>query len=221
VKSRDHALNVPTGEVFGLVLRAMSHEGRIVRGFVRGGAASQNFAYARMADWLATPLSIPPVDEALIALAPWYMEAHAPASARDFAWWAGVGVRQAQAALSTCSMPMPENVPETWSNVALLPHWDPYLMAHADRSLWLDPAWARKVVAPSGDTTNVLLIDGQVGGVWDVADGILRYAVFDAEPDHDLLIAAARRFGGVFGDLKLQRWPIPLDLTAFQAPFGR
>jgi Winged helix DNA-binding domain len=219
--SGDRELDVPAGEVFTLVLRAMSHEGRIVRGLVRGGFASQIFAYARMADWLGAPLEIPPIDTALRALAPWYLQAHAPATARDFAWWAGVNQRQAQAALESCRAPEREEEPAEWSSVALLPHWDPYLMAHADRSLWLDSAWSASVIAPSGDTTNVLLIDGCVGGIWDVADGMLRYAVFETEPDSALLRLAVGRLEGLFGALELQRVQAPSRLHTIQAPFGR
>jgi DNA-binding SARP family transcriptional activator len=40
------------------------------------------------------------LDEALAALAPWYLDAHGPATARDFAWWSGQRPEAAEAALA-------------------------------------------------------------------------------------------------------------------------
>jgi hypothetical protein len=244
--SGDTALEVPGGEIFTLLLRSMSHEGRIVRGFVRGGYQSQIFAYARMSDWLGDSIVVPSVDEALAMLLPWYLEAHAPATARDFAWWAGVSLRDARRALagfpsltlddrpdafyalesalgSVSESARSAQLPSESSSVVFVPHMDPFLMAHADRWLWLDPRWAPNVVAPSGDTTNALLVDGEVAGVWDIADGILRYACFVDPPEDASLIAAARRFDGMVGPLRLERHPVPPDLRSgptFQSPFG-
>ena len=108
--------------------------------------------------------------------------------------------------------------------MALVPHWDPYLMAHADRWLWLDPAWAAKVVAASGDSTNVLLVDGEVAGVWDFSNGTLRFARFTDRPEPIDVQAAAQRFAGVAGHLRVVEQRVPPDLGkrgTIQAPFGR
>ncbi|HYE76952.1 MAG TPA: crosslink repair DNA glycosylase YcaQ family protein, partial [bacterium] len=81
------------------VLRRMSHEGRIVRTKVRGGAKSQSYEYARMSDWVDLPPR-PSRAEALALLArPWVL-ANGPATIADLAWWAMVPQKDARPALA-------------------------------------------------------------------------------------------------------------------------
>jgi hypothetical protein len=55
----------------------------------------------------------------------------------------------------------------------LLPMWDSVLLAYADRSRVIPPAYRRLVIRSNGDTLPTLLVDGHVAGVWrPVEDGV-------------------------------------------------
>jgi hypothetical protein len=55
----------------------------------------------------------------------------------------------------------------------LLPMWDSILLAYADRSRVVPPAYRRLVIQSNGDVLPALLVDGFVAGVWrPLEDGI-------------------------------------------------
>jgi hypothetical protein len=53
----------------------------------------------------------------------------------------------------------------------LLPMWDALLLAHADRTRFVDDADRARVVAANGDTYPTFLVDGRVAGLWWTRDG--------------------------------------------------
>jgi hypothetical protein len=61
----------------------------------------------------------------------------------------------------------PEKLP---SDVKLLPAWDAYMMAYkaANRIRYLSPEYYNHIYDSSGNATYVVLMDGEVGGVWDM-----------------------------------------------------
>ena len=62
--------------------------------------------------------------------------------------------------------------------------WDSVLLAYADRSRIIPPAYRPFVIRTNGDTLPTLLVDGHVVGVWrPVAEGIEATA-FEPLPDH-------------------------------------
>jgi hypothetical protein len=223
-----------------LVFRLMAAQGRVVRAATRGGPTSQTFEYARADRWLGARLHVPPVDEALAAVAPWYLDAHGPATARDFAWWSGQRPEAAEAALAAVGArrladgayltargldelaepPPPERV-------RLLPHWDAYLMGHADRAGYLDDRWRHHVVDRRGNTANTVVDGaGRVVGVWDDAGASIRYHLFEDGPTRAEVAAAAERLAGVLGPRAVEPDAAPPDLAAggqnaFQAPLTR
>jgi prepilin-type processing-associated H-X9-DG protein len=233
----------PAPSAWSLALRAMSHEGRILRLGARGGPLSQRFEYVATKEWLGRIPLILDKGAALANLAPWYLDAHGPSSASDFAWWAGVHSSAAARALEAggfLKMPGPgeplfvgakaleaiERAPKRWKSLVLLPHWDPFLMAHADRSRFLDGPWRTCVVDPHGNTTNVLLVDGRVAGVWDARGPELAYALLETSVTKTRIAPAVRRLAGVVGKPRLVERPSAPDLatagpTAFRAPLVR
>jgi hypothetical protein len=55
----------------------------------------------------------------------------------------------------------------------LLPMWDSVLLAYADRSRIMPPAYRKAAIRSNGDVLPTLLVDGQVAGVWrPTSDGI-------------------------------------------------
>jgi hypothetical protein len=129
-----------------------------------------------MANWIA-PLGVQPTPlAALTALAPVWLEANGPATAADLAWWAGTSQRDAKAALKAissrtltvsgiagelhaseatlASLARPADEEDA---IHLVPCWDSYVMAHRDRSRYLDDARRAFVLDAMGNSTSVIL----------------------------------------------------------------
>ena len=121
---------------------------------------------------------------ALRALVTRYLHAYGPASPAHFARWIGVPPRHA-AALFGKLAPDLERVEldgdpawtcagdtatprEPHRGVRLLPYFDPYVVAGQPRERLYPGAAAARALTPSGQAGNypVLLVDGEVGGVW-------------------------------------------------------
>ena len=105
-------------------------------------------------------------DEALAELATRYFASHGPATVRDFAWWSGLTVKDAQrgdrfgaAALESSTI----GGVTYWSaegrapsarrrapSAMLLPNYDEYLIAYKDRAAFVDQSRAANIVARSG-----------------------------------------------------------------------
>ncbi|BBC33514.1 hypothetical protein SGFS_048080 [Streptomyces graminofaciens] len=83
----------------------------------------------------------------------------------------------------------PENTP---APPRLLPMWDSPLLAYADRSRLIPPAYRKHVTRMNGDVLPTLLVDGQVAGVWRVVDDA---ASIEATAFHPLPAAVWRALG--------------------------
>ncbi len=120
-------------------------------------------------------------DEALAELATRYFSSHGPATARDFAWWSGLTIKDAKAAAESADGLEVLSIGgvEHWtakvtsapaSKIAcglLLPNYDEYLIAYKDRAPFVDASRAANIVARSnGAFANHLVIDGFLAGGW-------------------------------------------------------
>ncbi|HEY0343180.1 MAG TPA: winged helix DNA-binding domain-containing protein [Solirubrobacteraceae bacterium] len=139
-------------------------------------------AYALLDEWLGTsPRALEP-DRALAELTRRYLGAHGPAGAADLAAWSGIGLRRARRGLELVADEL-RAVPaasgpgwmlagaahplrSTRPRVALLGHFDPYLLGYADRDLVLDRRFARRIQAGGGFIRPAVLVDGRVVGTW-------------------------------------------------------
>jgi Winged helix DNA-binding domain len=123
-----------------------------------------------------------------------YLGAFGPSSPAEIATWAGLGVRDLQPALQSLGLvryqaedgselldlpdaPLPAgdvDVP-----VRLLPHWDATLLVHARRSQIL-PEEHRPTIFNSRRPHSfaTFLVDGQVAGTWQYADGRVELSPF-------------------------------------------
>jgi len=54
--------------------------------------------------------------------------------------------------------------------INLLPSLDPYLMGYKDRERYLNPKYYNYVFDRSGNATSTILLNGEVIGVWDIAE---------------------------------------------------
>ena len=152
-------------------------EGVICSGPRRG----KQFTYALLEE-RAPKAKIKDREEGLAELAKRYFASHGPATARDFSWWSGQTIKDAQQAIDSVK-PMLESSSvggsTLWSAedghartsksvvAMLLPNYDEYLIAYKDRAAFVDQSRAANIVARSGGAfANHLIIDGCLAGGW-------------------------------------------------------
>jgi hypothetical protein len=119
-------------------------------------------------------------DESLGELARRYFTSHGPATIHDFAWWSGLTVTDARAALEIAKAELEHDTVDDrtyWYGAArlprgslpvahLLPAWDEYTVAYRDRNAVLDPRHVVMVNAGGGILKPVVVVRGQVVGSW-------------------------------------------------------
>nr|BFD81183.1 winged helix DNA-binding domain-containing protein [Streptomyces sp. Xyl84] len=134
------------------------------------------------------PMGKEPDQEALRTLLLRHLAGFGPASVADMARFALVGrsfVRQALRSLDGAVEELrgpggtvlfdlpgaPRPPADTPAPPRLMAMWDSVLLAHADRSRVIPPAYRPHVIRVNGDVLPTLLVDGRVAGVWRTADG--------------------------------------------------
>ena len=135
--------------------------------------------FVLLEDWIpASPDR--PRDAALAEIALRYFASHGPATLRDFAWWSGLWMKDAQEAIALTGSALRKEVrdgPTWWSTprpqlewrrptAALLPPWDEYLVAYKDRQVALGhiPETDERLELVVGKS--LVIVDGSVRGSW-------------------------------------------------------
>ncbi|MEV8392574.1 MULTISPECIES: winged helix DNA-binding domain-containing protein [unclassified Streptomyces] len=130
-----------------------------------------------------------------------YLEGFGPASVADIAQFALVQrarVRTAMTALADefeqlegpggtvmYDIPgAPRPAEDTPAPPRLMAMWDSTLLAYADRSRVVPPAYRKHVTRVNGDVLPTLLVDGHVAGVWRAVDGGIEATAFHPLPGH-------------------------------------
>jgi hypothetical protein len=147
-----------------------------------GPRSGRQPTFVLLDEWV--PASSEPSREmALATLATRYFSSHGPATLRDFTWWSGLRVKEAQDGIAAAgealvktthdgrsfwmapsSRPAARRQPSAW----LLPPWDEYVVAYRERDAALghferDPQRYRAIGRP------LVVIDGRVRGAWKLA----------------------------------------------------
>ena len=170
----------------------MCAEGRLLRDRPVAGWLDRRTTYVPLADALPGIRldSIRP-DDADIALVRAHIRAFGPVLAEDTSWWTGLGRKRTARALralgdeivtvrltdvegdflvhaadvdelaATGAAPSPA--------VALLPALDPLVSGYARRGRFVDDAHRPYIFDQASRATSVVLVDGRIAGVWDVA----------------------------------------------------
>lgn len=156
-------------------------------------AAAREPTYALLDDWLGGPLAAVDEDRALAELGRRYRAGHGPATAQDLAAWSGIGLRRARRALGQAAPDLAgaRGRASARPHVALLGHFDPYLMGYASRDLVLDARVAKRIQSGGGFVAPVVLVDGRIAGTWRRDGGRDWLELF--EPAADDVLAALRR----------------------------
>jgi hypothetical protein len=118
-------------------------------------------------------------EEALAKLAGKYFTSHGPATLQDFVWWSGLPAGDAKIALE---MAKPGLVSEEFEkqtywlsgsisvtgqeSIYLLPAYDEFIISYKDRSAALPFEHFSKAVSNNGIFRPVILVSGQVVGIW-------------------------------------------------------
>lgn len=174
------------GQRLQMLLRALRSEGRLLA--LAGESLMMSaHGYVATSSWADDPLDTGDQPAALAWLAREYLRAYGPARVEDFAWWAGVTKTKARAALDEHdTVDLGEGlllrardeagfgrVKKVRGTVDLLPKWDAYTMGHAPdgRRRFVHPDVQKPVYTPlgtglSGDGNPVILVDGEVAGLW-------------------------------------------------------
>ena len=171
--------------------------------------------FALLDEWLPGEPAIER-DQALAALARRYFTTHGPATVADFAWWTGLPLGEARAAIAGAGGDLSELVVDGTryltgasapgskkATAHLLPPYDEYTVAYRDRSAVLDPAHA--AATRNGIFAPVVLVDGRVAGTWGrraskAAIALTAQLLTRTTPAaRRLLDAAARRYGEFAG----------------------
>jgi hypothetical protein len=119
--------------------------------------------------------------EALAKLALKYFASHGPAKVHDFTWWSGLtagDARKAHEMIRHELEPVTVGDDQYWlagslpalnsheTSVHLLPAYDEFIISYKDRNASLSVSHGRKAVSSNGIFHPVILVDGQVIGLW-------------------------------------------------------
>jgi hypothetical protein len=163
-------------------------------------------------------------EEALAALAERYFSSHGPAAYRDFAWWSGLPAAESRLALELAKDSLVSETIEAqtcwWhpaavtdsgeDSVHLLPAYDEYIIGYQERSAVLPDQDFKKAVSSNGVFWPVVLVEGQVRGVWKRAikkEGVVvEVEWFDPgnHPEQEAVESAAAAYAKFLGKRDLQ-----------------
>lgn len=149
-----------------------------------GPGEGNEINFIRVDQWLGHIKTIPPMEAQAILLRK-YLRAYGPASVRDFAHWAGIPMKESREAYGCiqeermtvkvskqdCDI-LKDDADEIGAvklsrGVArLLPLFDPFLLAHAEKTHLLQALHYKRVYRNQGWISAVILVDGKIVGTW-------------------------------------------------------
>lgn len=165
------------------VFRLALVEGLICYGPERGKKAT----FVRVDQWLPEQRAVDEHEAKQILLRR-YLRAYGPATLQDFSKWAGLPMQEARAVWQSLEEELVEvNIEDKkgWLHredygqlvnnscddlvLRLLPHFDPYLLGHADKNHLVNAQNYKRVYRNQGWISPVVLLNGRIIGVWSCA----------------------------------------------------
>jgi len=122
-----------------------------------------------------------PKEEALAKLTQLYFQSHSPATLQDFVWWSGLSLTEARQGIDAMKNELIaekingqmywfqsdyRNIQDVKNSCYLLPAFDEYIIAYKDRSPVLLSEHHGKAVSSNGVFRPVIIVNGQVIGLW-------------------------------------------------------
>ena len=157
------------GQAFVHLLALASIRGIAVRGPIVG----KHHAYVLVRDWLGETAAVER-EAALAELGRRYLAGHAPADERDLAYWTGLSLRDARAALAACR---PRRIRARAAPPRLLGPYDPVLHGWASRAPLLGSHDAE--IVSGGIFRPLALVDGKPVGTWRLPQGRVELVPFE------------------------------------------
>lgn len=149
------------------------------------GRRGKQQTFALLDEWMPKARNLQR-DEALATLAKRYFTSHGPATLNDFAWWSGLKISEARAALEMVQTDLlhediegqvhwfPPSAAESKSQPGdagpaahLLPVYDEYTVAYKDRSSIMNAKYASQT--GNAIFRSPIVMNGQVAGTWSRA----------------------------------------------------
>jgi hypothetical protein len=192
-----------------LIINELCTRGVLVKATVKGSWRSSIYNYELLDRWQPEiPGGETDALKARSKLIEWYLRSYGPATTADIAWWAGLSQAQVKKAISgiDCHLSLihfqciradafilnedleslREWRPPDRPQVNLLPGFDPYVMAYADRGRFISPDHYSKVFKRvSGIIEPVITVDGWLVGTWkySLSGGKIAWQVFEPPKD--------------------------------------
>ena len=153
---------------------------------VCSGPARGNKQTYALFDERVPPSPAVPRDEALARLASRYLVSHGPATERDLAWWASLGLREARAAIASLGREVEELIvdgrryfrvqPPTGRAASrpaarLLQVYDELIVAFTESRDLLFPAAGTRYLMSEFQSPHAIVFDGRVVGHWRLGRG--------------------------------------------------
>jgi hypothetical protein len=177
----DKALTRGTELVWNPLRMALA-QGTVVHAQERGGEA----VFVRTEQWLP---NLKRFDEAESqrALLSRYLSAYAPSTRRDFSKWSGIPASEANPlwrsavdlmtevatprgpawVLREDASDLKNAAPSKEPTIRLLPIFDPFLLGHSETDHLIEPRYYKRVYRSQGWISAVVLVDGQIAGIWN------------------------------------------------------
>lgn len=149
-----------------------------------GPEQNKSATFVRVDQWLPKQKKVAE-GEAKQNLLRRYLHAYGPATVRDFAKWSGfpskeatevwhasndnlveISIEEQKAFLLREDFEQLKNSDANFQILRLLPHFDPYLLAHAEKNHLVSLANYKKVYRNAGWISPVILLNGRVIGTW-------------------------------------------------------
>lgn len=145
-----------------------------------GRMAGNKPTYTLISEWVPSSEMLSR-EESLGKLAVIYFTSHGPATVKDFAWWSGLTAGDIRTGLKSAENELESVVVDSttyWqarkslqsvektNRAFLLPAFDEFLISYTDRSAVMTGVNHRKAVSDNGVFRPVIVINGQVTGLW-------------------------------------------------------
>lgn len=144
-----------------------------------GPRIGKQFTYALLEE-RAPKQKILKHDEALAELAKRYITSHGPVQVRDFAWWSGLTMKDAQEGINMVKSKFEEatedgktywfskeiKVPKQAPKAHLLSIYDEYTIAYNDRSALGAEKYFERIISMGNALTGVIIFNGIMIGTW-------------------------------------------------------
>ena len=184
-----------------------------------GARRGKQFTYALL-DERAPQTRTLERDAALAELAKRYFVSHGPATLKDFVWWSGLTMADANKGLDSIRSQLiseVENGQTYWfadstpmsapsPTVHLLPDYDEYTVGYTDRSAIFDGSHINKLDSRGSELAQyILVLDGHIAGTWkrtlkknEVVIELVRFRDF-TKAEEQAIADATERYGKFLG----------------------